>query len=77
MLEEICLNSELRWPTVDKWGNFFAIRKLDKVDSAGRLIFLPGTTFFHINGAMICINASIFNAFFKNWPVNINATFEV
>ena len=60
----ICLNSELRWPAVDsvKRGNFFVIRKLDKVDSAGRVTFLPGTTFFHINGAMICINVPLFSA---------------
>ena len=48
--------------TVDsiKRGKFFVIRKLDKVDSAGRETILPGTTFFHINGTMICINVPLF-----------------
>ena len=26
---------------------------------------------------MICINVSIFYAFLKNWPFNMNETFEV
>ena len=43
-----------------KRGNFFVIRTLDKVDLAGWVTFLPGTTFLHINRAMICINVSIF-----------------
>ena len=51
---------------------------LDKVDSAGRVTLLPETTFLHINRAMICINASnFFFGFFKNWPVNMNAMFDV
>ena len=55
------MNSELRQPAVNsvKRDNIFVIRMLDKVDSAGRVTLLPGTTFIHINRAMICINVSI------------------
>ena len=44
---KICVNSELRWPAVNsvKRGNFFVIRTLDKVDSAGRGTFYPGQLF--------------------------------
>ena len=58
---KVCGNSELRLPAVNsvKRGNFFVIRTLSKVDSAGRVTLLPGTTFVHINRAMICMNVSI------------------
>ena len=64
---KVCVNSKLRWPAVNlvKLGNVFVIRTLYKVDSAGRVTLLPGTTFLHINGAMICINVSIFLRIFQ------------
>ena len=57
-----------------KRGNFFVIRKLDKVDSAGRVTFIP---FSYKRGYNLYKGFNFFNAFFKNWPVNMNATFEV
>ena len=77
---KVCGNSELILPAVNsvKRGNFFVIRTLGKVHSAGRVTLLSGTTFVHINRAMICINVSnCFYVFLKNWPFNMNATFEV
>ena len=52
------MNSELRPTAVKfvKWGNYFVIRTLGKVDSAGRMTLVTGTTFVHINRAMICIS---------------------
>ena len=56
------MNSELRQPAVNlvKWGDFFAIQTLNKVDLVGRVTLLPGTTFVHTNEASktprICIN---------------------
>ena len=73
------MNSELRRPAVNsvKRGNFVVgIRTRDKVDSAGRVTLLPGTTFLHIrrgNNLSKCFK-SVFYVFFKNWPVNMNAT---
>ena len=71
------MNSELRGSAVNsvKGSNCFVIRLLDKVDSAGKMNLLPGTTFLHINWAMICVNVLIF--FFENWLVNMNVTFKV
>ena len=56
------MNSELKLPAVNsvKRGNFLVVRTLDKVDSAGRVTLLPGTTFLRINGAVIRINVSKF-----------------
>ena len=66
----------MRLPAINsvKRGNVFVIRTLGKVDSAERVTLLP----VHTNRAMICINVSnFFYVFFKNWPFNMNATFEV
>ena len=47
---KVCANSGLRRPAVNsvKRGNFFVVRTLGKVDSAGRVTLLRRTTFLHI-----------------------------
>ena len=48
---KVCANSELRRPAINlvKRDNYFvSLRTLDKVDSAGRVTLLPGTTFLRI-----------------------------
>ena len=83
MLEElnikVCVNLEPRQPAVNsvKRGNFFVIRTLGKVDLAGRVTILTGTTFVHINTAMICKCFTFLLHVFKNLPFNMNATFEI
>ena len=83
MLEElnikVCVNLEPRRPAVNsvKRGNFFVIRTLGKVDLAGRVTILTGTTFVHINTAMICKCFTFLLRVFKNLPFNMNATFEI
>ena len=73
-----CLKHHTHGTTCVSYISETGIRTLDKVDLAGRVTILPEETFLHINRALICINVSIsFYVFFKNWPVNINATFEV
>ena len=46
------MNSELRPTAVKfvKWGNYFVIRTLGKVDSAGRMALVTGTTFVQQTG---------------------------
>ena len=73
---KVCVNSELRRRTVR--ATFLSYERSIKLTRLGRCPLQSGTTFFHINGVYdLCKCFKCFYVFFKNWPVNMNATFEI